>query len=282
MPIEDNSPSFSQPPVEEVALAVQFDEGAVDTLSAAAFRNTLLSTFPKHQEQPPRPPMDEPFDAVVEALPFRFEVFGAPPMPRFWFLNEDGSRLVQLQHDLLAVNWRHLPEGPDYPRFLALRDELGKLLASLDATVKEAGKRGLRPNWCEVSYINHVTANGDRPALHELLTVVAPPKPERFLPAMEDGQLVARYGIEEEGTPVGRLTVNVSSAIRNVDRVPIWVLTLAARVRAAGEELKDAMAALDKGHAWALQGFLDLTTTEMQSKWGLQQKGRGDKRGGGS
>lgn len=275
--IEDDSPSFSQPPVVEAALAVQFDEGAVDLLSVGAFRKTILSDFPKHAEYPSRPPMEEVFDVVAEQMPFRVEVLGTAPMPRVWLLNEEGSRLVQVQHDLIAINWRYLPEGSPYPRFRGLRDELRELLARLEEVVTEEGGRTLRPNWCEVTYINHITSDGERPRLDQLLTVVAPPQPDRFLPPLEDGQLIARYRITDdaEASPIGRLTANVSSALRNVDRVPIWVLTLTGRVRSSGEGLDEAMDALDKGHDWALQGFLDLTTPKMQSQWGLKKRKRG-------
>jgi uncharacterized protein (TIGR04255 family) len=275
-PVENDSPNFSRPPVVEVALAVQFDEGAVSTLTAAGFRNTLLSRFPKLEERPSGPPMEESFE-VAEQVPFKFELLGAPPTPRFWFLNDDGSRVVQLQHDLLAVNWRHLPGGVDYPRFRLLRDELRELLGSLDAMLKEAGTGGVRPNWCELTYINHVTGNGDRPALHELVSVVAKPKSDRFLPPLEDGQLVGRYRIDRsDGSPQGRLTANVSSAVRNVDQLPIWVLTLTVRLKAVGDGLDDAIDTLNKGHEWAIKGFLDVTTPKMQAQWGLQEGSKGE------
>lgn len=269
-------PSYSRAPVVEVALAVQYELGTVDFLDVANFRSRIRSDFPRSEEQPARPAMEEVFDPVIGALPFRLEMLAAPPMPRYWFLSEDGSRLVQLQHDLLAVNWRHLPEGDEYPRYESLRGEIERHLRTLDAVLSEEGKAGVRPNWCEVTYINHVVPEepgGDRPPLEEVLTIISPPRGERFLPAPEDVVVRQRFRIPgADASPRGRLMVEAEPATRNADRVPIWVITFVARLRAAGEGLEGALAALDEGREWAVRGFEEVISPEMQSQWGRELK----------
>ena len=47
-------PSFRDPPLEEVALAVQFEPDALDYLLTGRLVAELRSTFPRREEQPAR------------------------------------------------------------------------------------------------------------------------------------------------------------------------------------------------------------------------------------
>lgn len=266
--------SYSRPPVVEVALAVQFEPATVTTLDVGMFREGIRSEFPAYEEQPARPPMEEVFKPIIGGAPFRVEMIAAPPMSRFWFLTEEGSRLIQLQSDLLAVNWRHLPEGGEYPRYVTLRKEIAQHLDALQRILEEEDRPGVRPNWCEVTYINHVTPESpseSRPPLEEILTIISPPRGEQFLPPPEDVVVRQRFLIDGDEQR-GRLTLEAAPAYRNVDSVPIWSITFTSRLRARGEGLDSALEALDKGREWAVKGFMEVISPEMQAKWGLEKR----------
>jgi uncharacterized protein (TIGR04255 family) len=267
--------SYSKPPVAEVALAVQFEPGTLTALDVATFRESIREAFPKYEEQIARPPMEEIFDPVIGGLPFRVELLNAPAIPRVWFLNEDGSRLVQLQSDFLAVNWRLPPDGEgEYPRYETLRDELEQYLTTLNEILQREGRSTIRPNWCEVTYINLIPpgeSEKSRPSLHEVLTVLSRHQGD-FLPDPEDTLLRERYLIPgDDEQPRGRLTVEASPGFRNVDRVPIWSLTFTSRLRALPDG--DALEALNLGRQWAVRAFMELISPEMQSQWGLEKRG---------
>src|SRR5207253_9753953 len=108
------------------------------------------------------------------------------------------------------------------------------------------GKPALRPNWCEVTYINHVPAmtDGGRLARHAVLSMVRPIESPTFLPDAEDAQFAARFRIEEAGSPIGRLTVSAAPALTS-DGAEVWVLNLTARSRAASNEVAAAFERLD-------------------------------------
>jgi uncharacterized protein (TIGR04255 family) len=266
--------SYSRPPVAEVALAVQFDPGTLTALDVATFRESIRNDFPKYEEQMARPPMEEVFDPVIGGPQFRVELLNAPAIPRIWFLNEDGSRLVQLQSDFLAVNWRLPPEGEgEYPRYETLLAELEQYLAMLNEILQHEGRSTIRPNWCEATYINVIPPAGSensRPPLHEVLTVLSRHQGD-FLPDPEDTVLRERFLIpsEDADQPRGRLTVEAAPGFRNVDRVPIWSLTFTSRLRALTDG--DALEALNLGHQWAVRAFMELISPEMQSQWGLEK-----------
>ena len=268
-----SSPSFVSPPLEEVALAVQFQPLAIDMLAAAEFSRSLPEEFSQREEQPSRPPMSEEF-TVGAQLPFRFEFLAASPMPRLWFLTESGTRLIQLQADLIAYNWRRSPGGvpadEDYPRYAKLRDELAKHLIALGNVETRTGE-SLKPNWCEVTYINHIGPTGDseeRPPLDEVLNGVAIPT-DRFLPAPEDANANVRFVIPGDDSPRGRLNVALTPGFRLSDGVPIWVLTMTARLLHQGEEgAVSVLNSLDTGHDWVVNGFVDMTSERMHELWG--------------
>jgi uncharacterized protein (TIGR04255 family) len=256
-------------------LAVQFDEPRLDSLDIASVGDRVKGDLPKREEQPSRPPMEERFDEAPE--PFRLEVLDALPPPRIWFLSDDDSRLLQVQHDLVAYNWRRMSDSDDYPHYGDLRSPLAEHLRITDTVAQEAGKSPLHANWCEVSYVNHVPparGSSERLPLDELMAVVRPLGDKAFLPAPEDNQFAARFRIGSDDRPIGRLTVSVSPGIRTSDARPIWSLNLTARVMSEAPTRQAALEALDVGHEWAVRGFSDLTTPRMHKEWGLQEESR--------
>ena len=134
-----------------------------------------------------------------------------PSTPRLWLLSEDGSRLIQLQSDLIAYNWRRSPEGvpleESYPRYTHLRGEFAQHIGRLAELAAEEDEHALLPNWCEVTYINHIggkESGAERPPLRDLLRGVDLPARGGFLPeSEEDAQVALRFIIPSDSGPPG-------------------------------------------------------------------------------
>jgi uncharacterized protein (TIGR04255 family) len=265
-------PTFRNPPVVEVALAVQWEAPRLDALQVAEFGQRVRERYPLREEQIARPPMQEEFGVPQRPLPFQLEVLDRPPSQRFWFLTSDGSHLIQLQTDLVAVNWRRTAEGADYPRYPALREEAFGALEHIQAILKEEGAEPLKPNWCEVNYTNHIgplPGESDRPPLHRVLASVAPPPKSTALPLPEDRQLIERFVIGEDDERVGRVHVGAIPAYRTEDRTPIYVLTLTARLRPRPPDQEGTFLALDRGRELLDHAFVEMTTSDMHTLWDL-------------
>lgn len=206
--------------------------------------------------------------------PIRFELVTAP-QSRLWFLSPTRTRLVQLQADLFAYNWRRTPEGIQtdevYPRYSFLREELARRVEQLESLVAEGGRTPLRPNWCEVTYINHIAhESGGRLRLDEVLQGVTVPPAENFLPEPEDVGVNLKFVIpSEDGTPMGRLNVVLATGVRVSDLRPTWQMTLTARLRHPREQdsLSEAIKTLDIGHNWVVAAFVELTSEKLQEIW---------------
>lgn len=264
--------TFIHPPIDEVALAVQFAPQTVDFMQASHFRDGLKNRFPTRQEHQARPPMSEDFTDPAERPQVQFEVLNVPSMPRFWFVSADESELVQLQHDVLIYNWRRRAVDAQYPGYTAVRASMKEMLGQLNEVLAADDERpsALTPNWCEVTYVNQIASQDgsiDRPPLSRLLRGVEMPRQDSLLPETDDAQIHLRWTIQGDKEPRGRLTVALSSATRLATHVPIWAMSLTTRILAADEGIDAALAALDDGHDWAYRAFIELTSEEMHAYW---------------
>lgn len=272
-PKEQAPVTFRDPPVVEVALSIQFESaitGAARTLGE--FWPLVRGEFPNLEEQPAMPPQREEFQVVVGRPPV--EVMVQPPAPRYWFISADDTRLIQVQPDRLIYNWRKRGEGQQYPRYRQLRPDFERYLRVLLDLLSPEERGVARPDWCEVTYVNHILpGEGEetRPPLHEVLTTIQEPPPLAPGLELEEVQLVQRYLLtrEESTAPSGRLHLTAVPAIRNVDQVPIYVLTLVARGQAGGS-VEGALAFVDEGRELIVKTFRDTTTESMHRRWGLE------------
>jgi len=261
--------NFDNPPVGEVALAVQLVEPATDdTITLGRFWPRVQGDYPKVEPQPPLPPMSEDF-GIPGPSNVSFQILDRPPSARYWLLSADEAELIQVQPDRFAYNWRKGPTDASYPRYAYLRGRFEDVLRTFIAVVEEQGRTVL-PSWCEVTYINPIAGNGEsRPDLSEILKRIAP-EPPSPLPGPEDSNFAERFVLERDGAPFGRFYINASPAFSVVDRLPIYMLTLTARGMASTPDIAGVLDFLDEGRDFIVKSFRDMTTPEMHRKWGLQ------------
>ncbi|MEQ1570314.1 MAG: TIGR04255 family protein [Myxococcota bacterium] len=268
----EESPHFTRPPVEEVAMSVQFTPlTALTTAQVARYWEGVRERFPRWNEAPP-------IDAVVE-------MFGAPKldMPRFiltveggvlphraLFENELGTELVQVQRDRFVRNWRRHGNPIEYPRYKALRE---RFKADLDGFIVYASEGGLgvpAPNQCEITYVNHIPAGEGWQSHSDLHRVFRPLRESAPRPENIDMTLNYVFPWPGEELPAGRLHVQITSVHRVSDGVPLIAATLVARGRPRSQNSAGVLQWLDVGHAFLVDTFASLTTIDMHKLWGRQ------------
>src|SRR3972149_399129 len=112
-------PDFTDPPVVEVALSIQFDSIAkLHVPQLGLLWQDFRERFPVTEEHAPLGTAIERFGApATGTVQARLEMLTSPPLPRCWFLNTDGSELIQVQQDRFVHNWGKVGEGGRYPRY---------------------------------------------------------------------------------------------------------------------------------------------------------------------
>ncbi len=236
--------------------------------------------YPKVEQQPPLVPIREQFDVATPRFAFTMHSF---PMPRVWFLSEDGHRLVQVQHDLFILNWRKLDETPeDYPHYREIRQRFVDAIGLFEEFIERESIGPLKAVQAELTYVNHIDAreaDGTRKPLSRIIRAWADerevgqsPKSGTFvasgLPEFEETSIATHYVMRnEDGKPVGRLHISVEPQRYTKDNTPLYAMSLVARGAPRSPDLGAAVAVLDEGHKAIVNGFTSMTTKEMHSVW---------------
>ncbi len=266
-------PEYRKPPVVEVACSVQFEP--IKELHAGLLGllwEEYRERYPRVEEQAPLSPTREQFTGSPPR--FGFSMQGTFPMPRLWFLTEDGQRLVQVQRDHFIVNWRKLDTGAAYPRYPTLRETLIEELDLFQKFLADEGLAPIRTVQTELTYVNHIEAresDGSRKSLSRIVRIWAGDKAVGKLPEFEEATVQAHYIIRDGAKPVGRLHVTIEPQQYVKDNTPLYALTLVARGAPPTPDVDGAVASLDRGHEAIVEGFTAITTDEMHKTWERQR-----------
>lgn len=247
---------FERPPLQEVALAVGFDElPGLRAIELGSLWRTWQQDYPTLDEQPPLPP--DSGDGEVGFL----VSFGAPPLGRQLFSAADGSRLLQLQADRLILNWRRSPDGGAYPRYPVLRAEVERRLADVQTLSQDRDGRPVAVRRVELTYVNLIAGAEGPPALAEVIVGVGEAD-VGWLGAPQEERLVRRW------SPVGPYELTLSCLAApgaTPDGVSALVLTLS--VRGTVPSSAAVWETLDAAHSHLVGSFTALTRPSMHEIW---------------
>ncbi len=254
------SPSFADPPLLEVALAVEF-------APLAEFGATVMSDlarrwsgrYPRVQEHPPLPP-NMAIDFPASGAGMMVSV-GAPQI-RLWLLTESEDRLVQVQRDRLIVNWRSSSDEGIYPRYKdSLRPEFENDFEELRLFLRERSLPPPRVISTEVTYVNALSDLYDTDLVGVLRSQVRVP---HHLDRPVATRLSQTWNRMVDGAVTSTLTLNVE-AQRGGDAM----LTLTGRSAVAADaEPSDVLGSLDVCHDDVVASFVELTDEQRHKEWG--------------
>lgn len=264
-------PDFTDPPVVETVLSVQFDRLlAFQTSHFGLYWSEINDRFPRTEEHGEIPTqIERPPDSPQPIVGIQFEALEAPPMPRVWFVDKGGTELVQVQRDRFIKNWRKVGEGNQYPRYEHVRAGFDQDFGDFSQFVLRNQLGAIRVNQCEVTYINHIVSGKGWETHADIGKVfTAWQQPPSTTPGQaEDVAFRARFPISDPvGGFVGRLHVTVQPVRRISDGLPMFLLELSAR-GLVGED-KDFF---DLGREWIVRSFAELTTPAMHTVWGRRK-----------
>lgn len=276
MPTLRRTPSFSRPPVIEVALSVQLAEPLpLAIVDYGQVRDVFSSRYPELAEQPPLPRVVEVFgeststeleDSVGGLLSTRAPV-------RLWFMNKQDGALVQVQTDRFVFNWRRAETSSAYPGFEHIFARFRQEWDAFKEAVQRIGYAMPDAELCEVTYVNHIAIGqgwDKYSEIHKLFPGISFPSLRNVPGAVaESAEIQLRFAVTATGGRPGRLHFRTFPASRATDGVQLLVANLVARVRPAGG-VDGALTALRDGHDWVVLSFKDMTSSEMHNIWGIE------------
>ena len=270
----DALPSFVDPPLVEVALAVNFDPlPKLSVPHLGLLWDEYRDRFPLVEHHPPVDLVIERFGGKASPVSnFGLQLSPMPPMPRLWFVDGSGNNLIQVQGDMFGRNWRKVKDGERYPRYKdSVRPGFIEDYKVFEEYLTKNDLGPMNPNQCSVTYVNHI-GSGTTWEKHSQIANVfklwnTNPGGTAAL-EVEDIKFAIRYAIfDDNGEFVGRLHVSVEPAFRKKGEEPIFLVTLTARGRPLGAGLEGAIGFMDLGRHHIVNTFDTLTTDEMHKLW---------------
>jgi uncharacterized protein (TIGR04255 family) len=253
-------PEYKNPPVDEVVCGILFEP----------LKQFLVPHFgllwEKFKEEYPRCRHVDPLMPVVESAtgPRPDEIVYEVPLPRIWFLHDDG-RIIQVQRDRFLHNWRKLKPTDEYPRYRTVFKMFQNHFSTFQEFLSEHQLGEIIPKQYEMTYVNNI------PQAEGWETVEDPQKvfpdfswrstKDRFLPNPAAINWQTSFGLPNTA---GRLHMNIQSAVRIADKRRIFRLEITARGIGDYTSLKSMQDWFELAHEWIVRGFADYTSMPIQ------------------
>jgi len=253
-------PEYRNPPVVEVAIGLRFNR--LTTFRQAHFGMfwaEVRDRYPRTVDRPKKQNIPLPIDGAVPT--FQIEMADSAPTDLAWFSSADDVRLLQLQDDMLLLNWRKTDQSLPYPRFGELEPEFWRAWAALERVSSERPV----PIEVEVTYVNRIDTDN--------MAFLVGYSPDQGNATSDLKQVAQRHAetfrVPEIGDRDGYLTVETTQA-HSADGVPHYLMSLSLRchVHAAGSDSQVSLGpVLDDASDLITRRFTALTTVDWHKKW---------------
>lgn len=265
--------SYSTPPLVEVALTYGFEaHPGIRQAHLGVYWERIRREFPLTVDRGALDSLPDLGATPEDGATFTLQIGNAPPVHRAWFIDADESRLVQVQSDRFATNWRIVSEG-EYPHFESIYDDFVKRLTAFEAVLHDTGIPKPRPTTLEVLYVNWIEAV----SMEEFFTIDAlSTVSNRIGDAVRSEYFAHTYGIVAADAARATLAVDLRAGRAPLGHrhagVPGWVLQFTYRAP-MNPEMTDA----EVGHAYwtgrntIVRAFETMTTPEFHDRWGVQR-----------
>ena len=255
-------PDFTDPPLKEVAIGVQFQPLPNFTQAGVGyFWNKIRSKYPKTQDQPRLESQGLEF-GLREQNSFQIEILGSAPIHRAWFTSADDQDLLQIQEDRLIHNWRY--NKATYPHFPSLLERFLSDLQVLEAAANELDIAPVCYLSAEVTYVNWI----QQAQSSGFLEFGPDLSPALGLCTNQSwaGQFSMTTPFDAQANLIARKQPGLRSGSEMEEGVGL-TLTYQAQI----QERSQLDAVLLAGRQAIDSAFLDLTNDEMQASWGRTQ-----------
>jgi len=261
-------PEYKNPPVNEVVCGIFFE--TIKQLLVPHFGLLWEKFRPEYPHcrhvDPLMPIIESPSGSRLDTR------ISEVPLPRIWFLHDDG-RIIQVQRDRFLHNWRRLQPTDEYPHYAAVFQMFQSHFSTFQEFLAEYNLGGITPRQYELTYVNMIP-QGEGWETEDDLYKIFPDfiwgsKKDRFLPNPTGINWQTNIPLPNEA---GQLHLNIQNAIRIADKHRLIRLEITARGIKTEHSLDSMQDWFTLAHEWIVQGFADITDTQIQKNvWGRTQ-----------
>ncbi len=260
-------PEYEYPPISEVVCGVMFSNLAK---LLAPHLGLLWECYkPVYSECQELAPLAVQVEGATGALA-EFEILEVPPLPRVWFMEPSGNRLIQVQRERFHHNWRKINSEDEYPRHKKVVELFHARLETFRNFLTENELGELQFKQFEFTYVNHILAGNGWETVADIGRIFPDFlwRSERVRAAGQpEGIFWKTVFSLPEGA--GRLHVTVRNATRITDNQPILFFELTARGIGKESPLDDVRPWFEMAHSQIVRVFDDLVDIEYQrTHWG--------------
>ena len=204
-----------------------------------------------------------------EELPPQEMVISEIPLPRVWFLHDDGS-IIQVQRDRFLHNWRKLQPTDEYPRYRKVFQMFQSHFSTFQGFLNENQLGPVIPRQYEMTYVNIIHEDAGWQTIEEVSKVFPDfswgIRKDRFLPNPFAVHWRTTFSLPNNA---GRLHLDIQSARRVSDNRRVFRFEITARGIGVAPSLDTMKDWFDRAHEWIVWGFTDFTGAEIQRTiWG--------------
>ncbi len=261
-------PDFLSPPVDEVAIGIQF--APVDGLTEPYFGLFWSKVRSKYPRVESKPRIEGPIESLNEIPSPAVQIQFVPPVGRTWYISSDDVSLIQIQDTRFVQNWRN--RGGGYPHFDQVKDEFWQSFAQFRELLAEEQLPLPKVQQIELTYVNWIQGLGVTEFLG--LASGATLNIQGVVPNAESQDWAARYLIEKNGSATARLYVQCQQMNRLTPPfsgagIQMSLVYRAPFIEGMSDSLIDEH--LEEGRRIIVQTFTALTTPTAHEIWGRTQ-----------
>lgn len=266
------TPSFANPPIWEVVISVMTHSGIMSEYDVKGFHTLIADQYPNIEMQPPIENLD-PLPRIGPMPIQAVSLVNSGIERRWWFRDASDELIVQVQSNLISLNWRRRLSQPgmpsSYPGFDVQMDRYKELVTIIRKWHESSGRNMPEPISGELIYDNLIVTDvSDKPTkLADFLTFVNSNSSDPLKAGWQCSWLEEVAGaIDVEKTTLG---VNIASAgiTYQNETAPVGVIKLLFVSRSPLSTWENAFAFFEAAHANTYNRFTALTTDTARAKW---------------
>jgi len=249
---------YASPPIVEAVFGITFQP--IDGLKIphyGLFWNLIKAELPSCEHASPIVSPDQPISVGFEGL----------PLPRIWYISEDGARLLQVQGDRLLFNWRQMADE-SYPRFESIYQTFIHYFEMFNQFLIDNELPPVQVISTHLAYINHIRGEIEGKEICEkdiFKEASQEESPLKFLQSKSASNWQRIYPFDEKNL---HLISQLQQGRSKIDHKTVYNLELKAESLSKPESLSSWF---DNAHEVIINGFDDLTTDDAQQKlWGRE------------